>query len=100
MCNYIFHDSDIVELYEIKSFNPSNSNLIFLFYYGHFYTKLDGYWTKNYYVILFCITYKILKKRLSKISEILIILIVTIFNHIILKKQINLFWVVIIMKVQ
>ena len=65
-CNYIYYDEDNVELYEIKSYNPSNSNLIFLCYYGLFYTNIESRYYKDYYEVLYCISYKIQEKKLSK----------------------------------
>ena len=63
-CNYIFEYNRQLELYEIKSFNPYNSNLIFLCYYLKY---KESY---NEYVRAFCIYYNIKEKKISQVENV------------------------------
>ena len=68
--NDIFEEEGNIELYEIKSFNPSNSDLIFLCYYGLFYISLNElYYDKDYYIQSHCISYNIQEKQFYSIGN-------------------------------
>ena len=66
-CNNIYFEESHRELYEIKSFNPSNSDLMFICYYAKFYNNLgDGY---KYNIVLRCIYYNIKDDLMSSFSN-------------------------------
>ena len=68
--NDIFYEEGNRNLYEIKSFDPSNSNSIFLSYYGLFFISLVSGYPKQNYIESHCISYNIQEKKFSIVGNV------------------------------